>query len=60
MKLKATDVEKEKKIVEVWYYDACALDCDKDVYRYIVNKSNRSLVSYLAIGEAYGKSIKKG
>lgn len=50
--------KKEQK----WYYDACALDNDRNTYREIFNGSKNkidSLASNLSIGEAYGNSYRK-
>jgi len=46
-----------------WYYDACALDNDKNTYKEVFNNNKRrsieSLAGNLSIGEAYGNSYRK-
>ncbi len=43
-----------------WYYDACALDV-KEVFAEITKKhrANETLISFLALGEAYGNNFNK-
>ena len=45
-----------------WYYDACVLDHDKNIYSYIINKDDirENIISHLALGEAYGNCCIKG
>jgi predicted nucleic acid-binding protein len=52
------DIEKRQK----WYFDSCTLDYKKDIYRHIINKDKSRIcyISHLALGEAYGNSLKKG
>ena len=46
-----------------WYYDACALDNDKNTYKEIFSNNKHrkieSLASNLSVGEAYGNSYRK-
>ena len=52
----------KKKKVQKWYYDACALDDDKDTYKEVFRGKKKGIVavaSNLSIGEAYGNSYKK-
>jgi predicted nucleic acid-binding protein len=44
-----------------WYYDACTLDKKTNIYHEIINRTEkRSIISHLAIGEAYGSCRVKG
>ncbi len=56
-------MRREKKVKEKWYYDACTLDDDIDIYDEIINKNKQfhrgSLVSHLSLGEAYGNCHNK-
>lgn len=53
--------KKKNKKMERWYYDACALDDSKKIYKEILNKNPKEiLLSHLAIGEAYGNCLGKG
>ncbi len=39
-----------------YYYDACALEANKDIYKEFLDKNypHESIVSFLSLGEAYG------
>lgn len=45
-----------------WYYDACALDYDINIYGEMISKHHPKevVISFLALGEAYGNCHKKG
>jgi predicted nucleic acid-binding protein len=53
---------KVKKYSQKWYYDACALDYDLDVYGEMTSKNNpkQIVLSHLALGEAYGNCYLDG
>lgn len=53
---------KDKATKQRWYYDACVLDKEKNIFGDIINKDHikESIVSHLALGEAYGKCLSKG
>jgi hypothetical protein len=53
--------KKKDEIVEKWYYDANSLDDGKGVYGEILNKHpKKTIISHLAIGEAYGNCLGDG
>lgn len=53
---------KGKKTKQRWYYDACVLDKEKNIFGNIVNKDHlrENIISHLALGEAYGNCLNKG
>ena len=57
----ASKNNKKHEIAVKWYYDANALDSGKGFYREIINsRPKETLISHLAIGEAYGNCLGKG
>ncbi len=56
--------EKDDSDYKKWYYDACSLDSNKDVYVEIesnIKKHNtKAIISHLSLGEAFANCHRKG
>ena len=52
--------QREEHVPEFWYYDACALEENKDVFKDVLRKKpTMAVVSHLSLGEAYGNCCHK-
>ncbi|MCK4501002.1 PIN domain-containing protein [Candidatus Babeliales bacterium] len=60
MFLKIKIMPKKKKVLEYYYYDACALEGERAFDEIINKKIPNAILSHLSLGEAYGVCLTKG
>lgn len=59
MFLKIEIMPKKKKVLEYYYYDACALEGEKAFAEIINKRIPSAILSHLSLGEAYGSCLSK-
>jgi len=58
--LKIKVMLKKKKVLEYYYYDACALEGERAFDEIINKRLPNAILSHLSLGEAYGTCLSKG